>query len=100
MEKIQKCTFVDCKLGPGNVLVGLRHGDIIDYPFYFFGDKVCALHYRPWPSRQVKNVIQFGCVEEEAKLGTVGKQKKAESKEKIQARKEKKLKLLKEQQIG
>ena len=97
MEEIEKCTFVDCHLGPGNVLVGLRKKDIIDYPFYHVGDKVCALHYRPKPGEQVKHVLKTGHVELLAKLGTVGKQFNHESNEKRKARK---LKLLKEQQIG
>ena len=107
MEGLEVCSFVKCKLGSGNLLVGLRDKDVkrINNHKNFkghcwkvkIGDKVCALHYTPFPDRQLKNAMKTGHVEAEAELGQIENQYKYKyNKEQRLARKEKNLQLEKE----
>ena len=93
------CAFNECKLGPDNFLVPLRENVVLDTTYYE-GQRVCALHYTPRSSQQLKYAKQTGHVEPGAVIGIVSKQYKATSKEKRLANKEKKLKLQQEQKIG
>ena len=86
MEDLEVCSFVKCKLGRGNLLVGLRDNDVtrlnhhIDFRGFFWkvkvGDKVCAIHYTPCPGQQLKHAMKTGHVEPEAELGLIHKQYK------------------------
>ena len=102
MEGLEVCSFVKCKLGSGNLLVGLRDKDVkrINNHKNFkghcwkvkVGDKVCALHYTPCPGQQLKHAMKTGHVELEAEVGLVEKQYK-HNKEQRLARKKKNLQL-------
>ena len=109
MEGLEVCSFVKCKLGSGNLLVGLRDKDVkrINNHKNFkghcwkvkVGDKVCALHYTPCPGQQLKHAMKTGHVEPEAELGLIHKQYKNNiiwNKEKRLATAEKNLQLGKE----
>ena len=107
MEDLEVCSFVKCKLGRGNLLVGLRDNDVtrlnhhIDFRGFFWkvkvGDKVCAIHYTPCPGQQLKHAMKTGHVEPEAELGLIHKQYINKwNKEKRLAKKEKNLQLEKE----
>ena len=85
MEDLEVCSFAKCRLGPGNLLVGLRDIDITHIrkhfkkPYHYkvkIGDTVCALHYTPCPREQVKSVIKTGHVEPAAQLGIINRQYK------------------------
>ena len=75
---MEECAFDFCRHALNNILVALRQEyiDSLNTTRYKTGDKVCAVHFKPHPAKQVISVRRYGHLINDAYLAEINYIKK------------------------